>query len=121
MLILASDTLICVLPNPQWNDSRTPQSNVDIKRFKDGGYSVFTNTLDLVELSFTFGLTDEKGREFQEFYESNAGKRLTLIWGDDSYVGIILTEPGSLSSERRSSDACVSEGVALSLNFVGKQ
>ncbi len=119
MIIIASNTQICVLPSPEWNDSRTPQSNVDIKRYKNGAYAAYINPKDLMELSFSFVLTNEKAREYQEFYENNAGKKLTLIYKDNEYEGIITTDPASLNYEGRSADECYGERVDLAIDFLG--
>jgi len=113
MFIIASNTLAVVLPNPQWNDTRTNESTVDIKRYKDGSYKTFVRTKTLVRWNFQFIITDAKAEEFQDFYETEAGKILEFIWGEKHYRGI-LENGESVTHDKK-------DTASLTLEFVGHE
>lgn len=59
-----------ILPKPQFQDIRKPESTIQVKRFINGGRKVYTNTTDTIQLTLPFLLTRQKSLELEAFLRS---------------------------------------------------
>lgn len=114
MFLLTTEILGCVLPDPEWNDSRTNLSSIILQRYKDGGYKTFVKTKTLTQWQFSFEITDAKETEFLAFYKTQVGKLMQFIWGMEHYEGTLIGDMCQTSRDGR-------DRVTLTLEFIGNE
>lgn len=111
---------ICFLPNPEWNDTRQSNDDVQLKKALNGTRYTYVKTTYEKTYSMTFDLYRQKAIELLEFIEDFAGKQWRMTTHHDEYIdGYLMTNPSTFTMIGRAVYGSDTEKVTLPIEFRG--
>lgn len=107
-----------VLPNCQFEDSRTPQAKVLVKRSREGRLISYVQSTDRQTLKLPFILTRQKALELEAFVQiyRTADWKVTLYDGSE-WIARLTANPFERVTTERSGDSQGGESVELTLEL----
>jgi len=115
-----------VMPSPEFGDGENLVVVVDKKHAMDGTLYTYVKRGDRRKLSWTFGLTRNKGLELRAFIMSYfASKILATDHNGRKWVGNFLNNPFEFETDRRSAPAIApmprGERQRITIEFEGEE
>lgn len=109
------------LPNPQLGDSEANVLNVDIKRAMDGTTYSYVKTRDREKLIWSFRISQHKGMELMEFYQSYKASQIKITDHlGNIFIGYFTSNPFEFEASGRSvASPGLDTMVAIQIEFEG--
>ena len=111
---------VCLLPNPQFNDIRHLNSEVNLKRSMSGVRYSYVKNKEEETFVFNFILTRWKSLELFDFIRQYGSDKWRLINHDDiEIIGNLITNPNTLTKTNRAAIETDEEQISITFEFKG--
>jgi hypothetical protein len=114
------------MPNPEFGDSENLVAEVNKKHAMDGTLFTYVKRKGRRKLSWTFGLTRNKGLEVRAFIQSYFASKIQVIdHNGRKWVGNFISNPFEFETDRRSAPAIspmpFGERQRITIEFEGEE
>ena len=115
-----------VLPNPEWGDSENLVAEVNKKHAMDGTLFTYVKRKGRRKLSWTFGLSRNKGLELRAFLQSYFASKVQVTDHNERvWIGHFVNNPFEFETDRRAAPAIAplprGERQRITIEFEGEE